>query len=77
MLEAIIKKDESLDVAIKSMAESTTVLCNALATTLQTVAHGASRQQTGPRPHLAHAGVIVQPQHTQYGYNFSDFGASS
>ena len=48
MHEAINKKDESLEEAIKSMAESSTRLCNTLATTLQMVAHGAARQQTAP-----------------------------
>ena len=69
MLEAINKKDQSIDVAIKSMAESTTMVCNRLATVpCRRVAHGASTQETGPRPHLAHAGVVVQPQYTQYGH---------
>ena len=54
MHEAINKKDESLEEAIKSMAESSTRLCNTLATTLQMVAHGAARQQTAPPPLTLH-----------------------
>ena len=40
MLEAMNKKDEGLDTAIKSMADSTIMLCNTLATTMQALASG-------------------------------------
>mgnify|MGYP002804126796 CR=1 FL=1 len=72
MLEAINKKDENLHVAIKSMADSTTMLCSTLATTWQTLT-GAGMQHSVPVPpsQLSHARsrVVVPPHYgsNQYG----------
>lgn len=64
MLETLNRKDEGLDTAIKSMAESTALLCNTLATTMQAIIGGM-------QPPVQHA-PATQPQFhmNQYGYNY-------
>lgn len=65
MLEAMNRKDEGLDTAIKSMAESTALLCNTLATTMQAITGGMQNP-------VQHAPLATQPQFhmNQYGYNY-------
>ena len=61
-----------IHVAIKSMANSTTMLCSTLATTLHTLA-GSGMQHSVP-PQLSHPQVVLQPHDSnQYEYRVRDF----
>ena len=64
MVKAMNQKDASLDTAIKSMADSTAVLCNTLATTMHALTdrmnnHGNALPFAQPQFHMS-----------QYGYHF-------
>ena len=77
MLEAINKKDEHLRVAIKSMADSTTMLYSTLATTLQTLTgcRYATFSSCSPITAFTHARVVVPPHYDSNPYGLSEFGS--